>query len=395
MSVRLRGGALRRRTHSGTAALLLAGNTVVAAPYAAAGEWEIEVHGVGLITMTPSSGQMTTVPPGEAFQTVAPGLTSVRVSSWYFGGGGRQIQYEQPVYASGVTGNDRYTRTVGPLDPVLASAAVGRPFAAGGGLRLGRRLGRRFSAELSLEYGGHAPAFTKDARYGIEVSRLGFENAWRTTLSPLPGSTVGARTTLAEGAGHQLMATALVNINLQTGDAPKWSRRTPQRRFVTYVTLGAGVISTGGDEANATVVGRYRFSSPTGGQDAPFDETDTVAIRSSSSFGNHFVGVFGLGWKNDLSNRVGLRFDARACLSRNTTRIVIDAQPSVAAGSPPSAVVVPSTALGAIQFVNIPSGDAAGRYSSLSGPPIAGFETFRGMGVMMQVNLSLGVFLRF
>jgi hypothetical protein len=374
---------------------VLAAKTVVGAPYAAAGEWEIEVHGSGLVTTTFSSGQTTTVPPGTRFQTVAPGVMSLRVSSWYFGEGGNQIKYEQPGYVSGPGYNYQYSQKVGPLDPVLASAAVGRPFAAGGGLRLGRRLGHRFSAELNLEYGGHAPSFTKDARDGIELSRFGFENAWKTTLSSLPGSTVSSRATLVDGTGHQLMATAVVNINLQTGDAPKWSRRPPRRRFVSYITLGAGLTSMRGDEAKATVVGRYQFSAPTGGQAAPFDETDTVTIRAASSFGTHFVGVLGLGWKNDLSNRMGLRFDARACLSRNTTRIVMDARPSMSAGSPPSAVVLPSTGLGAIQFVNSASGNAAGHYSSLSGPPIASFETFKGTGVVLQINLSLGVFLRF
>jgi hypothetical protein len=373
----------------------LAANAVVATPYAAAGEWEVEAHGFGLVTTTPSSGQATTVPPGKTFQTVAPGVMPLRVPSWYFGEGAKQIEYKQTRYGGWPGYNYQFTEDVGPLDPVLASAAVGRPFAAGGGLRLGRRLGRRFSAELNLEYGGHAPVFTKDARNGIEVSRHGFDTAWNDMLSSLPGSTVSSRTTLVEGTGHQLMATAVVNINLQTGDAPKWSRRPPPRRFVSYVTLGAGISSMRGDEATATLVGRYQFSAPAGAPAAPFDETDTVTIRSASSFGTHFVGVLGVGWKNDLSNRKGLRFDARAYLSRSTTQILLDARPSVAAGTPLSAVVLPSTGLGAIQFVNSPSGDAAGRYSSLSGPPIAGFETFKGTGVMLQFNLSLGVFVRF
>jgi hypothetical protein len=394
MSLAVRGGT-SRRIHLGVAALVVAAETVVSAPYACAGEWEIEVHGIGLATATPSSGRTTTLPPGNTFQTAAPGVISLRVSSWYFGEGGNQIEYEQPGYVSGPGYNYQYTQKVGPLDPVLASAAVDRPFAAGGGLRLGRRLGHRFSAEFNLEYGGHAPTFTKDARDGIDLSRFGFENAWKAKLSSLPGSTVSSQTTLVDGSGHQLTATAVVNINLQTGDAPKWSRRPPRRRSVSYITLGAGLTSVRGEEARATLVGRYQFSAPTGVRAAPFDETDTVIIRSASSFGTHFVGVVGLGCKNDLTDHMGLRLDARAYLSQNTTRIVMDARPSMTEGSPPSTFVLPSTGAAAIQFVNSASDEAAGHYSSLSGPPIASFETFKGTGVMLQINLSLGVFLRF
>ncbi len=389
------GGALRRRAGQLTAALVLAASTlVVPGMEAAAGDWEFEVHGGGLVTAPLSSGEATRVPAGQTFETVIAGVRSRRVSSWYFGDGGEQIQVGQPIWISGTGYSYQATKMVGPLDPVLSSAAVEQPFAGLGGLRLGRRLGHRFSAELGLEYGGYGRSFSASARDGIETSRAAFERTWSRTLSSLPGSTVSSRAVLAEGSGHQLVATAVLNVNLITGDAPKWSRREPKRRFVSYVTLGAGVVSTGGEEASATLVGRYQFSSPASGRGAPFDETDTVTIRSASSFGTRFVGVVGVGWKQDLSSRTGLRFDARAYLGRNTTRIVVDARPSVATGSPSSAVVLTGTAMGAIQFVNS-STDSARPYSSLSGPAMTGFETFRGTGVSLQVNLSLGVFLRF
>jgi hypothetical protein len=155
--------------------------------------------------------------------------------------------------------------------------------------------------------------------------------------------------------------------------------------------LGAGIVSTSGEEASATLAGGYRFASPAGESEAPFDETDTVTVRSS---GTSFVGVAGVGWKQDLSARWGLRFDARAYLSGNPARIVLDAGPSVTKGSPASAYVA-SSSIGAIQFVNDGSGPYEGQQSSLSGPAIAGLETFSGTGILTQVNVTLGVFLRF
>ena len=119
-----------------------------------------------------------------------------------------------------------------------------------------------------------------------------------------------------------------------------------------------------------------------------------VTVRSSETFGTFFVGVVGVGWKQDLSTRWGIRFDARAYLSANPSRIVMDAGPSVTTGSPASAYIA-SSSVGAIQFVNDSSGAYEGQQSSLSGPAIAGLETFSGTGILAQINVTLGVFLRF
>jgi hypothetical protein len=377
-------------------ALALAAAIAAVAPpgVAGAGDWEIELHGGGLWTFTPSGGTATRPPRGETFPTVLPGVTSRRVTSWYYGDGGVLLQQKLSAPASVGSYTYQYSVTVGPLDPVLSSAAVRWPFGGVAGLRLGRRLGRRLTAEVTVDFGPQAPAFSKKARTDLENSRSSFESAWSSTLSSLSGSSAASRVTVLEGGGHQLLATGVLNVNLETGDAPKWSRRSPTRRFVSYLTFGAGIVSTGGEEVSATLVGRYRFTSPAGGSGAPFEETDTVTVRSSGTFGTSPVGVLGVGWKQDLSARWGLRFDVRAYLSRNPARIVLDAHPSVTRGTPASAHVT-SSGIGAIQFVNDGSGAYEGHQSSLSGPAIAGLETFEGTGILTQVNVTLGVFLRF
>jgi hypothetical protein len=354
-----------------------------------AGDWEVEIHGGGLLPFSPSSGRATSPPRGDRFETVVPGLSSVRVSSWYYGSGGRLIAREETYIYSYVG-----TRVVQPLDPILSSAAIRWPTRGGAGVRVGRRLGRRLSAELAVEYGGHVPEFSEAARAHFEESRLDFETAWSRTVSALPGSQVTSEATIRDGTGHQLVATGVININLRTNDPPKWSRRPARRRFVTYLTLGAGIVSASGEEARATLVGRYRFASPAGASEGSYQETDTVTVRSSESFGTSIIGVVGLGWKKDLSRRWGVRVDARGYLGRNPTRVVLDARPSVTTSSPASALVVDST-IGAIQFVNDSAGTASGQRSSLSGPPLEGFETFRGTGLLWQINLTFGAYLRF
>jgi hypothetical protein len=387
-------------------ALALAATIAIVAPAGAvvAADWEVEVYGGGLFTFPPSGGRVTKPPSGESFQTTTPGAASVRVTSWYFGDGAGLIDHfasddwltrdRQSNLASWGTDTWQYYTVVRPLDRVLSSASVGWPLRGLAGLRLGHRLGRRLTAEVDVARGGHAPAFSSAARADIEEARSAFDSAWRRALSSLPGSRVTSQATMLEGGGRQLVASGVINVNLETGDAPKWSRRPPRRRFASYLTLGAGIVSIGGQEASATLVGRYRFTAPSGESGAPFEETDTVTVRSSRTFGTTVVGVVGLGWKQDLSTRSGIRFDARAYLGRNPTRIVVDARPSVTTGSPASVFVARSSA-GAIQFVNSSSVMNGGRQSSLSGPALADFETFTGTGILWQLSLTLGVFLRF
>jgi hypothetical protein len=379
-------GTMRRE--AGAFALAVA--ILVSAPpgAAVAGDWEVEIYGGGLLTVTPSGGRATSPPRGEPFATVAPGVSSRRVTSWYFGDGGALIERRETGTNPVVWAPNLVVR---PVDLVLSSSSVGWSLRGGAGLRLGRRLGSRLTAELDVEYGRHDPSFSETALAQIEDGRASFENAWSGTLSSIPGSRVTSRATVVQGSGHQVVAIGVLNVNLQTGDAPKWSRRPPRRRFVSYVSFGAGLVSTRGDEASATLVGRYQFASPAGESVAPFEETDTVTVRSRT-FGTSFVGVVGAGWKQDISTRWGVRFDARAYLSRNPTRIVMDAQPSVTTGRPASALVIDSK-IGAIQFVN-DSSAYEGQRSSLSGPAVRDFVTFSGTGIQMQFNVTLGVFLR-
>jgi hypothetical protein len=383
---------MSRRSRS----LAVATALLVAAPAGAviAGEWEVEAHLGGLMSLSPSGGQAAPPPLAEPFQTVEPGVTSHRVPSWYFGSGGQLLEQTRSTVSTGYFNYSRTTTVfVGTLDATLTRASVHRPAGTVAGVRIGRRLGRRFSAEVDVEYSRHSPELSQAARNAVRESQASFEASWGELLSSLPEASVSSEATVHDGTGRRLLATAVLNVNLLTGDAPRWSRRPARHRFVSYLSLGAGLVSTSGEEPSATLVGRYRFASPESG--APFEETDTVTVRAAGTVHTAFVGVVGLGWKKDVSDRWGLRMDARVYLSRNATRTVLDARPSVSTGSPPSALVVDSDGIGAIQFVNNSSGPYEGHRSSLAGPAISGLETFQGTGILTQVNVTLGAFLRF
>jgi len=61
---------------SRTLALAAAIAAATPAGAAVAGEWELEIHGGGLWTFTPSGGQAVPLPPGESFETILPGVWS-------------------------------------------------------------------------------------------------------------------------------------------------------------------------------------------------------------------------------------------------------------------------------------------------------------------------------
>ena len=155
--------------------------------------------------------------------------------------------------------------------------------------------------------------------------------------------------------------------------------------MIPYLTVGAGVKSSGGDTPKTTIVGAYRFVF---NGTTPVNETDSVTIRHAA--GNSLVGILGGGVKYYLSPRWGVRFDARWYLSRNAIDNLVDANAIVTPGSPAGSVA--SATSPAIQFGNSPS---TGIRSSLSGPALTGFRTFEGGGLQNQLSLTAGLLWRF
>jgi hypothetical protein len=64
--------------HRESRTLALAAAIVAATPAGAAvaGEWEIEIHGGGPWTFTPSGGRASPLSPGETFEAIVPGVSS-------------------------------------------------------------------------------------------------------------------------------------------------------------------------------------------------------------------------------------------------------------------------------------------------------------------------------
>jgi hypothetical protein len=121
--------------------------------------------------------------------------------------------------------------------------------------------------------------------------------------------------------------------------------------------------------------------------EVPIDETDTVRVDFTRP--KSVVAVLGGGLRHDFSRAWTLRFDARVLVGPDTTRIHLDAAPSVARGAP--AGFIESFTNPAIQFSNDP---ATGRVSSLSGPALQGVEVFNG-GVIARTMIGVAIARRF
>jgi hypothetical protein len=151
-----------------------------------------------------------------------------------------------------------------------------------------------------------------------------------------------------------------------------------------YVTLGAGVMIPREFIFGATLTGRYTTTIL---GEVPIQETDSVSFEVTRS--TSFTAVAGAGLRRDLSPKWALRIDARMLFGPDTTRIRLDATPTVTRGTP--AGFIESFTNPAIQFSNDPS---IGRVSSLSGAPLQGVEVFKG-GVIARTIIGVAIARRF
>jgi len=334
-----------------------------------AGKWELEAHGGGLWSSNSTSGSAATLPAATPF-TTRFGTVSRAESSWMFGDGASLLNATN-IALRAINGQ------ITPLDSVLGVATGSRGNGGSAGFRVARRFGPRYAAEFSFDYAATPLEFTAKTVDGIEATRSTFITAWRGLLAtgPFVNTNVTATTDLHRSAGHQLLTTGALTVDLTT-----------HGRLVPYVVGGAGIVSNRGDAPVATVTGNYAFS--VGGL-FPINETDRVTVRLVPR-DHEAVGVFGGGVRYAVSPRWGIRGDVRAHVGGGKLDTLVDATPSVSTLAP--AFFIASATIPSIQFSNNPS---TGTPSTLSGPAINGLKTFSGSGTAIRTNVAAGVYFRF
>ena len=123
----------------------------------------------------------------------------------------------------------------------------------------------------------------------------------------------------------------------------------------------------------------------------PIAERDSVHVRHATD-DKVFIGVLGGGVKALLTQRSGIRVDARVHVGRQTIRTLLSADPDmVASPGPVTDLAVASFLTPVIQLSN---SEASGR-TTLSGASITDFESFNADGLLNQVLVTVGYFWRF
>ena len=329
--------------------------------------WEIEGVGGVSIPRLPAGGDAALPPPGATITTTSVLFPSRAVPSWFFGDGAALL--------NGVNGRFGVT-PITPLDAALGAVGLNSSTGPAFGVRLRRGLTRNWTLEAGLDVLRGSADITDELIVAAEATRASFESAFGAlfgTSSLLVNPQVSATVSPPSGSSRDIAVTGALVRSFGTIGA-----------FQPYVTLGGGLLTSTGD-ATLTLRGRYQFSIA---GEVPIDESDTLTIRATQD--QTFVALVGGGVRRDLSPRLGFRLDARALIGAQGSRLLVDATPEIAQGSP--ADFIESLTNPAIQFSNHPS---TGRRSSLGEPNLDGFAVFTGTGTQIRTIITAGIYFKF
>lgn len=327
--------------------------------------WEIE-GAVGVVVAQPTSAGSVTLPPaGPAIVTSLPTFPSRAVPSWFFGDGASLL--------NGALGDFGIAARIAPLDAVLAPLPVAHRATVS--VRVRRWLNARAALEIGFDGLARPSVRTGDLDAGVDAAATSFASAFTALLGsgPFARPSVVSGTDTHVDPAHDAALTVAFNR-----DIGRLGGMQP------YITAGGGVVFAGGFRYSGSLQGHY--SAAILGE-VPIDETDRASMTVTRS--TTYAIVAGGGLSRELSPKWSLRVDARMLVGPDSTRIHLDATPSVTRGAP--AGFIESFTNPAIQFSNDP---AIGRVSSLSGAPLSAAEVFKG-GWVGRTTVGVTVARRF
>jgi hypothetical protein len=264
---------------------------------------------------------------------------------------------------------------VTPLDEWLRPAGSNDAGSFLAGMRFRKALNHPWSLELGLEVSAESVSVSNEQRAGLDATSSTFRATFSELLStgPFVSPVVDASATAASGTQTDVTVTAALNYAMKP-----WGSWEP------YAVFGGGIVLPAGSALTADVSGRYRFL--TGGT-VPIDETDTLTIRHRGRM--TFVAVTGGGVRWAVTDRWGLRIDARLLAGPATNVVAVDAIPTVATGMP--AGFIESFTYPNLQFSN---NGSTGRRSTLGSPPLDDVVVFKG-GWQLRGRATVGLYFLF
>jgi opacity protein-like surface antigen len=364
-------------THVRLVGLLLALVAATTTPAFAGQGWEIEAHGGVFTSTNPDRGTSGLPPVGPDIPLNGPLPTSItrQVPSWYFGDGAAILNEIIGI---------RSPARIAPLDPLLTSRIVDRQSGGSVGIRVDLGLTPRFGVEFAFDAARGHLALRQASKSLVAASAASFSPVWNVLLGFPSGSTqtVTSDATLDDKQGHQLVTSGSLLVNLLTKSA-----------FTPYVTAGAGYIAAGDDAPSVTLAGNYSFTFPPtvilpAIPQAHINQTDTVKVQAVAK--NTMTWVFGGGVKYALGDHWGVRGDLRDYVNRDVVRTVVSTTPSSVFGTPSGTLTFAFTQTAPlIVFSTSPL-----TVSTLS-TTLNDLQTFKGRGIVNQVNASAGIYWRF
>jgi len=362
---------VRARIVIGVLALMI--GVAMATPADAGQGWEIEVHGGALISSNPTAGSTALPPPNPPVPFIPPNPAFIQepVPSWFFGDGATILSRAVPA---------RLGAAIVPLDSVLKSRFVERGSGGSLGLRIDRSLSPRLTAEASIDWANGQLALLARSNETIKASEASFLTTWNALLSIFPGldEVVRSDADVTGKSGSQVLTTGTLLINIES-----------RHNFTPYVALGAGYIASNAGPL-LTLTGNYHFAFPVGLPTTgllQIDQTDTVIVQSTAK--NTVTWVVGGGLKYAVSNRWGVRVDVRDHINRDVIQTTVSAAPSSASTVGASALTLGFGSGETLVFSTNPD------FRSTLSSTVTDFRTFKGTGIVNQVNASAGIFWRF
>jgi hypothetical protein len=335
-------------------------------------DWEIEVHGGALISSNPTAGSTALPPPNPPVPFIPPNTFILEpVPSWFFGDGATILSGAVPA---------RLGAAIVPLDAVLKSRFVERGSGGSLGLRVDRSLSPRLTAEASIDWANGQLALLARSNEAIKASEASFLTTWNALLSVVPGldEVVRSDADVTGKSGSQVVTTGTLLINIK-----------PRRSLTPYVALGAGYIASSAGPL-LTLTGNYHFAFPIGVPTTgllQIEQTDTVTVQSTAR--NTVTWVVGGGLKYAVSDRWGVRVDVRDHINRDVIQTTVSAAPSSASTPGTFAITLGFGPGETLVFSTNPD------FRSTLSSTVTDFRTFKGSGIVNQVNASAGIFWRF
>jgi hypothetical protein len=335
-------------------------------------KWEISVQAGGAHPGIPQQGFPTPPPQSPLFTTVAGGLSRT-IPTWFFANGGSVLN-------QAATQAQTARLTTFDVPVFLPSSNFKNSWMVG--VRISRAMNPRYSIEGALDYSRSSLAIVDGVAAAADATVASYQVVWNALLASEPATFQNVDVTAmsiidAQPAGHQVMATGSLIINILT-----------RRRNTPYALIGAGVMTHGGSSPSVTLVGRIRTML---NGTAPVDETDTMTLRYDIN-PTVFTVTVGLGWKRMMGERWGVRGEVREQLSGNPVSNLVTATPSVLLTSAATQQGAGATTkFIAVQFSNIAGSTVV---SSLA-DTMAGQQMLRTSGMENRFSFSGGIFWRF